>query len=68
MQEATSLKKILCVKMMDDAHAPEIISGQLNVVKTYLKARYLLSDLIRAQRNDRTTSNLNDEVDQERST
>ena len=43
---------------MDDAHAPDIISGQLNVVKTYLRARYWLSDLLRAQRNDRMTSNL----------
>ena len=43
---------------MDDAHAPEIISGQLNVVKTYLKVRYRLSDLLWAQRNDRMTSNL----------
>ena len=32
--------------------------GQLNVVKTYLKARYRLSDLLRARRNDRMTSNL----------
>ena len=38
LREATPLKKIWCVKMMDDAHAPEIISGQLNEVKTYLKA------------------------------
>ena len=58
VQEATPLKKIWCVKLMDDAHAPEIMSGQLNVVKTYLKARQRLSDLPRAQRNDRTTSNL----------
>ena len=34
------------------------MSGQLNVVKTYLKARYRLSDRIRAQRNDRKTSKL----------
>ena len=34
------------------------MSGQLNVVKTYLKARYRLSDFLRAQRNDRMTSNL----------
>ena len=27
-------------------------------MKTYLKARYRLSDLLRAQRNDRMTSNL----------
>ena len=42
VQEATPLKKIWCVKLMDDAHAPEIMSGQMNVVKTYLKARYRL--------------------------
>ena len=29
VQEATPLKKIWCVNLMDDAHAPEIISGQL---------------------------------------
>ena len=50
VQEATPLKKIWCVKLMDDAHAPEIMSGQMNVVKTYLKAKYRLSDLLRAQR------------------
>ena len=58
VQEATPLKKIWGVKLMEDAHAPEIMSGQLNVIKTYLKARYRLSDLLRAQRNDRMTSNL----------
>ena len=58
VQEATPLKKTWCVKLMGDAHAPEIMSGQLNVIKTYLKARYRLSDLLRAQRNDRMTSNL----------
>ena len=57
LQEATPLKKIWCVKLMDNAHAPEIMSGQLNVIKTYLKARYRLLDLLRAQRNDRMTSN-----------
>ena len=58
VQEATPLKKIWCVKLMDDTHAPEIMSGQLNVIKTYLKARYRLSDLLGAQRNDRMTNNL----------
>ena len=58
VQEATPLKKMWCVKLMDDAHAPEIMSGQMNVVKTYLKARYRLSDLLRAQRKDRMTSSL----------
>ena len=63
VQEATPLKKIWCVKLMDDAHAPEIMSGQMNVVKTYLKARYRLSDLLRAQRNDRMTSSLKRWID-----
>ena len=58
VQEATPLKKIWCVKLMDDGHAPEIMSGQMNLVKTYLKAKYRLSGLPRAQRNDRMTSSL----------
>ena len=58
VQEAIPLKKIWCVKLNDDAHDPEIMSRQLNVVKTYLKARYRLSDLPRAERIDRMTSNL----------
>ena len=58
MQEAIPLKNIWCVKLMVDAQAPEIISGQLNVVKTCLKARYRLPDLLRAQQNDRMTINL----------
>ena len=57
MQEATPLKKIWCVKLTDDAHAPEVMSG-LNVVKTYLKAIHRLSALLRVQRNDRMTSSL----------
>ena len=48
VQEATLLKKIWWVKWMDVAHAPEIVSGLLNVMKTYLEARYRLSDLLRA--------------------
>ena len=58
VQEATPLKKIWCVMLLNDAHAPEIVSGQLNVMKTYLKARYRLSDLLGAQRRDRMTSNV----------
>ena len=58
VQEAKPLMKICCVKLMDNAHAPGIMSGQLNVVKTYLKARYPLSDLLTAQQNDRMTINL----------
>ena len=58
VQEPTPLKKIWFVTLMDDVHAPGIISRQINMVKTYLKVRYRLSDLLRAQRNDRMTSNL----------
>ena len=32
--------------------------SQMRVMNTYLKARYRLSDLLSAQRNDRMTSNL----------
>ena len=44
--------------MEDDVHQPDELNSQLMVMKTYLKARYRLSDLLRAQRNDRMTSNL----------
>ena len=55
-QEATTLKKIWCFKMMDVAHIPEIISEKLNVMEISFKARYRLSDLLRAQQNDMVTS------------
>ena len=57
-QETQPLAKIWCVKMEEDTHQPNEMNSQMRVVKTYLKARYRLSDLLRAQRNDRTTSNL----------
>ena len=44
--------------MEDDTHQPDEMNSQMKVMKTYLKARYRLSDLQRAQRNDRMTSNL----------
>ena len=52
---------------MDDTNAPKIISGQLDVMKTYLKARYGLSDILRAQRNQRMTSNLKRWIENEAS-
>ena len=52
------MAKIWCVKMEDDAHQPDELSSQLRVMNTYLKARYRLSDLLGAQRNDGLTSNL----------
>ena len=57
-QETQLLAKIWCVKMEDDTHQPDEMNSQMRVMKTNLKARYRLSDLLRAQRNDRMTSNL----------
>ena len=57
-QETQPLAKIWCVKMEEDTHQPNELNSQMRVMKTYLKARYRLSDLLRAQRSDRMTSNL----------
>ena len=57
-QETQPLAKIWCVKMEEDTHQLNELNSQMRVMKTYLKARYRLSDLLRAQRNDRMTSNL----------
>ena len=37
---------------------PDELNSHLRVMKTYFEARYRLSVLLRAQRNDHTTSNL----------
>ena len=57
-QETKPLAKTWCVKMEDDTHQSDQMKSQLRVMKTYLKSRYRLSDLLRAQKNDRMTSNL----------
>ena len=57
-QKTQPLAKIWCIKMEEDTHQPNELNSQMRVMKTYLKARYRLSDLLRAQRNDRMTSNL----------
>ena len=57
-QETEPLAKIWCVRMEEDTHQPNELNSQMRVMKKYLKARYRLSDLLRAQRNDRMTSNL----------
>ena len=57
-QQTQPLVKIWCVKMEEDTHQRNELNCQMRVMKTYLKARYRLSDLLRAQRNDRMTSNL----------
>ena len=57
-KETQPLAKIWCVKMEEDTHQPNELNSQMRVMKTYLNARYRLSDLLRAQRNVRMTSNL----------
>ena len=57
-QETEPLAKVWCVKMESNAHQPDELSSQLRVMRTYLNARYRLSDLLRAQGNDRMTNNL----------
>ena len=44
--------------MEEDTHQLNELNSQMRVMKMYLQARYRLSDLLRAQRNDRLTSNL----------
>ena len=57
-QETQPLAKVWCVKMEVDTHRPNELNSQMRVMKTYLKARHRLSDILRAQRKDRMTSNL----------
>ena len=52
------VKRIKCVKVNDDIHNPGEMNGQIMALKEHVKARYRLSDLIRAQKNDKMTSNL----------
>ena len=46
------------MKLNDDIHNPGEMNGQIMALKEHVKARYRLSDLIRAQKNDKLTSNL----------
>ena len=57
-QATQPFSKIWCVKMEEDTDQPNEMNSQMRVMKTFLKARYRLSDLLRAQRNDRMKSNL----------
>ena len=52
------VKRIVCVKLNDDIHNPGEMNGQIMALKEHVKARYKLSVLIRAQKNDKMTSNL----------
>ena len=52
------VKRMICVKLSDDIHNPGEMNGKIMALKEHVKARYRLSDLIRAQKNDKMTSNL----------
>ena len=52
------LRRIVCVKLKDDIYSPGEMNGQIMALKKHVKARYKLSDLIRAQKNDKMTSKL----------
>ena len=52
------MKRIVCVKLKDDIHNPGEMNGQIMTLKEHVEAKYRLSDLIRAQKNDKMTSNL----------
>ena len=56
--ERKILRRIVCVKPKDDIRSPGEMNGQIMALKEHVKARYRLSDLIRAQKNDKMTSNL----------
>ena len=51
------IRRIVCVRL-NDIHNPGEMNGQIMALKEHVKARYRLSDLIRAQNNDKMTSNL----------
>ena len=46
------------MKLNDDVHNPGEMNGQIMALKEHVKARYRLSDMVRAQKNDKMTSNL----------
>ena len=52
------LRRIVCVTLKDDIYNPEEMNGQIMALKEHVKARYRLSDLIRAPKNKKMTSNL----------
>ena len=52
------MRRIVCVKLKDDIHNPGEMNGQIIALKEHVKSRYRLSDLIRAEMDDKMTSNL----------
>ena len=55
--ERKILSRIVCVKLKDDIYCPGEMNSQIMALKEHVIARYRLSDLIRAQNNDKMTSN-----------
>ena len=51
------LSRIVCVKIKDDLHNPGELNRQMMALKEHVRAKNRLSDLIRAQKNDKMTSN-----------
>ena len=56
------LRRIVCVNLKDGIHSPGELNAQMMALKEHVKARYRLSDLIRAQKNDKMTSNLSKRI------
>ena len=52
------LRRIVCVKLKEDIHSPRELNGRMMVLKEHVKARFRLSYLIRAQKNDKMTVNI----------
>ena len=52
------LRGIACVKLKDDIQNPGELNGHMMALKEHVKAKYRLSDLIRAQKNDKVISHL----------
>ena len=52
------LRRIVCVKLKDDIYSPGELNGQIMALTEHVKASYRISDLIRAQKNDKMTSHL----------
>ena len=62
-QETDPFAKIWFVKMEVYAHQHKELNSHLRVMPTYLKARYRISDLLRAQRHDRIIGNLKSRIE-----
>ena len=57
-RDSEVLRRIVCSKLKDDIHNPGELNGQMMSLKELVKASYRLSELIRAQKNDKMMSNL----------